>query len=188
MRKFVIKTVAFAGLYASLWGIVVCFHMFVIGNQNEQSQIASIVDKSDRLISMDQPCVVLLGNSNVRMGFQSELIEQELGMPVVNMGLTSLGNSFLENLSKLNPMEGGLFVVCHTDFGDDDTLTHSLYMWTVVEFHMRLWPLLRWKDWAQISKAYPEYFYQKMGHRYRKQGTRKRPITIFCQSVWRPVL
>ena len=43
--------------------------------------------KVDRLASVEGPKLVLMGGSNLAYGVDSRLLEEELGMPVVNLGL-----------------------------------------------------------------------------------------------------
>lgn len=69
----------------------------------EQSYSASLADKVDRLESLNEPKIVLIGNSNLAFGIDSEKIEQEMKMPVVNMGLHgAIGNAFHEEMAKVN--------------------------------------------------------------------------------------
>lgn len=52
--------------------------------------------KHDRLASLPSPKIVITGGSNLAYGIDSELIERETGMPVVNMGMDGyLGVRFL---------------------------------------------------------------------------------------------
>jgi hypothetical protein len=67
---------------------------------------ASMIDKHARLEQAKSPKVVLIGGSNVAFGIDSEMIEAELGMPVVNMGLQGgLGLRYMlsETKPKLAP-------------------------------------------------------------------------------------
>ena len=62
--------------------------------------------KRDYLRSTSGPHLVLLGGSNVRVSHSAEVLEQELGMPVVNAGLTaavSLGFAIDSFKSYLKP-------------------------------------------------------------------------------------
>ena len=50
------------------------------------SYCASLIDKVDRLESVEGAKIVLIGDSNLVYGIDSKLIEEQLGIPVVNMG------------------------------------------------------------------------------------------------------
>ena len=67
--------------------------------QYDTSYNAALHDKIDRIEMIEEPKIVLIGNSNVAFGFDSEMIEEAFGMPVVNMGLHgALGNAFHEEM------------------------------------------------------------------------------------------
>lgn len=104
------------------------------------------------------PKIVLIGNSNLAFGINSEEIEQEIGMPVVNMGLhASLGNAFLENMAKLNVCEGDIYVICHHTYDMDGDYVDRTLMWITIEDHFELWKMLRAEDIWPMLKTYPIY-------------------------------
>ena len=119
---------------------------------------ASIIDKVQRLESVQSPKIVLLGNSNVAFGFNSEEIEEAMGMPVVNMGLHGgMGNAFHEEMGKLNVQPGDIYIVCHDTYDDDDTILRPDLAWITLENHWDLWKILRPKDIWQMIQEYPSY-------------------------------
>lgn len=132
-----------------------CYHVMP---QYEESYNASLCDKVERLESIDEPKIVLLGNSNVAFGFESELIEESFGMPVVNMGLhAGLGNAFHENMAKLNVVNGDIYILCHTQFTDDNKILDPVLAWTTVENHLELWKIFRKEDIFPMFLSYPTY-------------------------------
>ena len=109
-----------------------------------------LLDKSARLKSIDGSKIVLIGDSNVSFGFQSELIEQAYGIPVVNMGLHGgLGNAFHEEMAKINVHEGDIYVICHHTFADNGKIDDTELAWITLEitlisgiFHLpRIFPV-----------------------------------------------
>ena len=130
--------------------------IFKIIPSYEQSYSASLADKVERLRSINQPKIVLVGNSNLAFGIDSEKIEQELKMPVVNMGLHGgIGNAFHEGMAKANITAGDIYVICHTDYSDDDTLNDGVLTWTTIENKRELWFLLRKQDIPVMIDAFP---------------------------------
>lgn len=78
---------------------------------------ASIIDKVNRLRSIEEPKLILVGNSNLPFGIRSDYLEEEIGMPVINLGIHGgLGDPFHENMIKGAINEGDIVVVCHTDY------------------------------------------------------------------------
>ena len=151
------KTMVFVGKLVVFSLFVVCYIAHIIP-QYEGSYNAALVDKVERLQSIEGPKIVLLGNSNLAFGIDSKMIEDAFGMPVVNMGLHGgLGNRFHENMAKYNVCEGDIYIVCHTVYSDDDTVGDATLAWTAIEDHWELWKLLDWKDVKPMMQAFPTY-------------------------------
>lgn len=160
MKQFLKKICLFLGLFLLSAALVFALHFFVIGNQNLGSFQAALLDKTERLRSIGEPKIILIGNSNLAFGVDSQRIQEALGMPVVNMGLHGgLGNAFLENMVKLGVSEGDIVVVCHSDYDDDGTIPDPALAWITVEMHPEFWKLIPAKAIPQMLKAYPGYLY-----------------------------
>lgn len=85
------------------------FDYFIIGRQYNDNYDVALIDKVERLKGITEAKIILVGDSNVAFGINSEKIEEELGMPVVNLGLHgALGNAFHEQIAKLN-IGGGVY-------------------------------------------------------------------------------
>ena len=81
--------------------IILFIFFYSVSCQYQDNYNASLLDKVERLNNIHEPKIVLLGNSNLAFGIDSQMIEDELNMPVVNMGLHgSLGNAFHEEMAK----------------------------------------------------------------------------------------
>lgn len=145
-------------LTAMLLCMAAVFDFTVVGNQYSHFYTASLIDKVDRLCSITEPKIILVGNSNVSFGMDSALLEDAMGMPVVNLGLQGgLGNAFHEEIAKLNIQPGDIVVVSHIDYADDDKLNDPELAWITVEKNPRLLQILRPKDWLPMLRAYPNY-------------------------------
>lgn len=77
--KFILKCFLFLALTI---GFLLHLSPQYLGNYQ-----ASLIDKVERLESIQEPKIVLIGDSNLAFGIDSERIEEAFGMPVVNMGL-----------------------------------------------------------------------------------------------------
>lgn len=163
MTKFIIKILLFLALFLTVWALVFAADFYLIGNQNLGSFDASILDKVERMQAIEEPKIILVGNSNVSLGFDSALLEQATGRPVVNLGLHGgLGNAFLENMVTLGVNEGDLVVICHCDYDDDGTVPDPALAWITVEMHPELWELIPADCVGSMLKAYPSYFFSSL--------------------------
>lgn len=74
--------------------------------------VGELADKYDRLNSIDDPKIVVVGGSSVAFGLDSEMLEEALGMDVVNFGLyANLGTKIMLDLSKANINKGDIIVI-----------------------------------------------------------------------------
>jgi len=65
--------------------------------------VGELQDKFDRLNSICERKIVIIGGSSVAFGIDSEAMEREIGIPVVNFGLyASLGTKLMLDLSRSN--------------------------------------------------------------------------------------
>lgn len=120
MGRFILKVFLLAF-------IAFIFPLFVIllkiAPQYTHVYNASFIDKMARLERIKEPKIVLVSNSNLAFGIQSDLIEDALGMPVVNLGLNAaLGNAFHERMPLFNLTKGDVIVIAHFDYNDNDTI------------------------------------------------------------------
>lgn len=151
-------TVLFLAKLFCLALILLLFFGKIIMPQYLYSYNASLLDKMERLTSLSEPKIVLIGNSNLAMGIKSKMLEDAFHMPVVNMGLHgSLGNAFHEEMAKVNVTAGDIIIVSHTEFHDDDSIKDPVIAWLTLENHPDLWKLIRIKDIPAMYFAYPDY-------------------------------
>lgn len=152
--------------------------------QYEQGYNASLIDKVNRLESIDEPKIVLLGHSNLTFGMNSELIEEAMGMPVVNMGLHGgNGNAFHEEMAKYNITPGDIYVLCHSDYNDDNLILEPMNAWTSIETHFHLWKILRTDDIAIMVKSFPAYLMKSL--KLYSAGTGNQdPNTIYARDAF----
>lgn len=157
MKLFVKRIATIALILAIILVPVVGFGLFVMCPQYINGYNAAMNDKVGRLYSTPGRRIVLVGNSNVAFGFRSDMIEQAFGIPVVNTGLHGAnGNAFQEQVCKLDPHEGDIYVVCHSSFDDNDAIS-PLETWITIENSFALWKLIRFKDIDTMVKGFPTY-------------------------------
>ncbi len=158
MRKFIKNVIIFLLIMAMILIPMTGVFFVKIAPQYSEGYNASLLDKTQRLKSIEEPKIVLIGNSNVSFGFQSELIEEAFGMPVVNMGLHGgLDNAFHENMAKINVQKGDIYVICHHTFADDGKIDDIELAWITLENHTELWRLVNKQDITSMCMGLPTY-------------------------------
>ena len=152
--------------------------------QYENGYNASLIDKVERLESIDGPKIVLLGHSSLAFGIDSERIEEAFGMPVVNMGLHGgNGNAFHEEMAKYNVEQGDIYIICHSDYDDDNVIQDAMTAWSSIENHLNLWKILRVNDIGTMAKAFPIYLKHCLG--YHSAGTGNQdPGGLYARSAF----
>ncbi len=120
---------------------------------------ASIVDKYHRLKSIDEPKMILVGDSNVAFGFDSEKIQQAFHMPVVNFGLHGgLGQAFHSDMIKSSIREGDIVILApgNYNYGTAD-IADCVLAWLTIENHYELWEGISSQNYLNMLSAYPTY-------------------------------
>ena len=173
MIKFIKKVFLLIFILSFCFSIIAFFDFFVVGNQYAHNYQASLIDKVERLKSINEPKIILVGNSNLSFGIDSQMIEEVLKMPVVNLGLHGgLGNAFHEEIAKKNINAGDIIIVCHTDYNDSDKIDDTPLAWITVDNNIDLWKIIRKKDYYDMLKAYPDFLKKSVSLWITHQGNR----------------
>lgn len=98
--------------------------MLATPSQYEHTFLGELADKVERLSSVKDPKLVLIGGSSVAFGYNSPLLEEHMGMPVVNFGLyASLGTKVMLDMAREHIGQGDIVVLAP----EMDRQTLSLY-------------------------------------------------------------
>lgn len=171
MHKFIKKVVLFLLLFILMWIIIISADFFIVGNQYLHNYQASIIDKIERIQSIEGNKIILVGNSNVSFGFDSELLERETGFPVANMGIHSgLSNMFQEDMVKPYIDEGDIVLLCHNSFSDGYTISDPSLAWITIEKHKDLWQIIRKDNMKEMIQAYPIYAFNCLVRKITGKG------------------
>ncbi len=158
MKKFLLRIGLLCILVCGVFAVLTVIDITFVGSQYQYSYNASLIDKMERLKNTRSPKIILVGNSNLAFGIDSEMLEDAMGMPVVNMGyLGSLGNAFHEEMIRGNLGTGDLVVLAHTTYADDDKISSVPGAWITLDCHKELLGIMRPKDWGTIFVGYPNY-------------------------------
>jgi hypothetical protein len=132
LLKFIAITISFLVLVVVL-----------VMPQYSNEYMASLRDKFARVKSIEQPKIILVGGSNVAFGFDSELLEKEMAMPVVNFGLhANLSQTFPGDLLKSQIGPGDIVIIAPEYYDYLDDSCDYVMAWLAIE-----------NDWALFTAA-----------------------------------
>lgn len=93
--------ISFTVLTIILIPLILIIFAFGLSPQYDKSFYGGMAIKYDRLKNISGRKVVIIGGSSLAFGLRSDLLEQELGMPVVNFGLyANLGTKYMLDVAQ----------------------------------------------------------------------------------------
>ncbi len=137
---------------------------FFIPSQFDRTFLGELKYKVDRLYSIDEPKIVVIGGSSVPFGVDSVLLEEAVGMPVVNFGLyATLGTKMMLDLSLDAIKEGDVVVIAP----ETDPQTYSLYFnaeaaWQACDSDFSILLKMSSDDYSAMFGGYWKYASQKL--------------------------
>lgn len=94
----------------------------------QQNGWAGIIDKHQHLDSLASPKLMLIGGSNIMFGLDSQLLQDSLHLPVINLGLGgALGLSFFLNEAKQSLRKGDFVLISIEYFLDKGDYEAQLF-------------------------------------------------------------
>ena len=137
---------------------------FLTPSQYGNTFLGELEVKYNRLYEIDEPKIVLIGGSSVAFGYDTALMEEHLGMPVVNFGLyASLGTKVMLDLSEDAIGEGDIIVLAP----ETDPQTFSLYFsgesfWQAADSDFSMLSGVASENVQSLVGAYWGYLEQKL--------------------------
>jgi hypothetical protein len=119
MKKFIYSVIVFSLLIATIYTII----SLIVKPESMATNdyMAAIIDKHNRIDQLNSPKIIFAGGSNLAFGLNSEEIEDELSVPVVNLGLhAGLGLNFILNELKSIIKSGDVVFLSIEYFLDSD--------------------------------------------------------------------
>ncbi|MEX2596365.1 MAG: hypothetical protein WEC59_05480 [Salibacteraceae bacterium] len=120
MKTFLIKT----GLFLISLILLFSAAYYLTGSHKpelENDFMAAMIDKHERAEEIGSPKIIIAGGSNVAFNIDSKKIEEEFGLPVVNLGLSvGLGMEFIVNEIMDVAEEGNVVIFSITFFENID--------------------------------------------------------------------
>lgn len=158
MKKLAGNICKLSVIVLSLCMLYFGFILKALAPQYDTAYNAALLDKEARLLEMGGGKIILVGDSNLAYGIDSGMLEEQIGMPVVNMGLHGgLGNKMLERIAIPGIEEGDLVIICHSSYADEGDIEDPELVWVTIENYPELWKLLDAGEWDEVLPALPEY-------------------------------
>ncbi len=170
--KKTFKTVIALVLAAALGLFTVAETVLLLPEQFDHLFLGELTDKYQRLRSFDgENKIVVIGGSSVAFGVRSPMLEEYLGMPVVNFGLYGpLGTDVMMDLTRGHIREGDVVVLAP----ETDPQTMSMYfnaegMWQACDSDLTMLLKIRPHDWGQMLGIFWQFAQRKLTfYRYGK--------------------
>ncbi len=151
---------------------IVVTTVLLLPTQFDHLYLGELADKYARLRSFDdENKIVIIGGSSVAFGINSQMIEENLGIPAVNFGLYGpLGTAIMMDLTRGHINPGDIVVLAP----ETDHQTMSMYfngegMWNCCDSDFTMLFKIRPHDWGEMlgsfwtyaEKKYQFYLYGK---------------------------
>jgi hypothetical protein len=169
MKNLIIKFIA-GVLAVFLPLLVVIIAGFAVEPQFGNTFLGALSDKYHRLEIIGKPKIVIVGGSSTAFGLRSDLLEDELGMPVVNFGLyATLGTKLMLDLSRASIKKEDIIIIAP----ELDAQTLSLYFnaesaWQAFDSNMSMLRYTTFKDYGALAGNFWDYTVSKL--RYKRYG------------------
>ena len=148
--------------FVAVFCAVVC-----VGGTYQKTFLGELAPKVERLDSIEEPKVVVVGGSSVAFGLNTPLLEEMTGMPVVNFGLyATLGTKLMLDLSRHAIGEGDVVVLAP----ELDEQTLSLYFnaeatWQGADSNMKLLRYVAKDNYTDMIGGAADYLAAKLNYR-----------------------
>ncbi|MCL1793053.1 MAG: leucine-rich repeat domain-containing protein [Oscillospiraceae bacterium] len=180
MKGFAIKFIA--GVLA------VCLPLFVVAvaglsfePQFGETFLGELAAKNNRLEIIGKPKIAVVGGSSIAFGLNSDMLSEELGMPVVNFGLyATLGTKLMLDLAQASIKSGDIIVVAP----ELDGQTLSLYFnaesaWQAFDSDMSMLKNAKFENYGALAGNFWGYAISKL--KYKRYGGLK-PEGVYSKS------
>ena len=135
-----------------------------VKNNYENVFTASLVDKYERLNSINEQKIVFVGGSSLPFGLRSDLIESELDMKVVDLGVyAALGTKVMMKISLTNLNSGDIVILAP----ELSAQTYSIYfgadaLWEALNTEREMIGLIDNKEKVDMAYNYFDFLFNKI--------------------------
>ena len=143
---------------------------FAIPPQYGETYLGELKEKRERLEETEEEKIIVAGGSSAAFGVRSDLMEEELGMPVANWGLYApLGSRTMLDACLDEVGEGDIVVFSPEQ--NPETLSLSFQaeqVWQAADSDRSLLRVFHGEDWKSLTGAFPEFAVSKL--KYALEG------------------
>lgn len=135
-----------------------------VDNNYENVFTAALADKYERLININEQKIVFVGGSSLPFALKCDLIERELGIKAVDLGVyASLGTKAMMEISLANLNPGDVVILAP----ELSAQTYSLYfnadvMWQAINFKREIIKTLSFDEKVDMAYNYFDFLYNKI--------------------------
>lgn len=145
---------------------------------------AELADKYDRLLSVDEKKIIVVGGSSVAFGLDSALLETYTGRPVINFGLyAAMGTKLMLDLSRQNVNEGDIVIIAP----EMNEQTLSLYFnaketLRALDSDWSMFRAIRSDNYGDLIAEWYGFASEKIG--YLTSGTKPEVSGVYTKSAF----
>ena len=169
MKNLIIRFIA-GVLAVCLPFIIVIIAGLSVEPQFGNTFLGALADKYHRLEIIGKPKIIIVGGSSTAFGLRSDMLAEELGMPVVNFGLyATLGTKLMLDLSRSIIKNEDIVVIAP----ELDAQTLSLYFnaestWQAFDSNMSMLNYTKFENYGALAGNFWDYIVSKL--RYKRYG------------------
>jgi len=183
---FLLRKPLFTALLSLLLALLPVFLLtgitFAAPMQYDDTFLGELKGKHARLKETDGAKIVLIGGSSLAFGLDSALLEEYMGMPVVNYGLyATIGTKAMLDLSRAHIGRGDIVVLCP----ETDAQTYSLYynahsMWQAIDSDPSLFLDTGLDNFGKLAAGFPAFALEKLN--FVRQNAKPAPSGIYAEA------
>lgn len=159
--------------------VILVSFAFGLAPQYDRSFYGGMAIKYKRLHAVEGSKAVIIGGSSVAFGIRSDILEQEIGMPVVNFGLyANLGTKYMLDVAKDAIGEGDIVIIAP----EQNAQSLSLYfngeaVWYSVDGNYNILKKVSTDNYRDLAKGFLKFTSGKFG--YWKDGKKPYPSGVY---------
>jgi hypothetical protein len=165
MKKLILKAIIF--FFLAFVPLILCLY-FLPDPKSEKSVVGAVIDRHEMLSKLNSPKIILVGGSNVGMGFNSLEIINTFKLPVINSGISGwFGLKYIVNDIKPYINKGDVVVLCvsyssYENTKDNDFIGNNMFIPVLFDIDPKSRKNLDLNQWKRIAPFLGHYTFSKI--------------------------